>query len=218
GPVARREDDDLALLGRHDLAARLGARPLLDQQELAAGVVDGRAGEKAGELQGEDDVAVEVLVEAVVSTRLVVEEERRRLGLAAAAAEGEERGEIGRIARRRPERGLPAIRDRRERRVGVDAERLDERRQRRGEILVVADAELVARHVHAASEAPVVGVERDQLGALGGGEHRWRFGVAPLPERPLEGPPVERREPGPDVRGDAHATPYLTKPAARIAA
>src|SRR2546429_7075254 len=40
--------------------------------ELAAGVVDARAGEEAGELQGEDDVAVEVLVEAVVAPRLVV--------------------------------------------------------------------------------------------------------------------------------------------------
>src|SRR2546425_7953499 len=48
--------------------------PLLDQQELAAGVVDARAGEEAGELQGENDVAVEVLVEAVVAPRLVVEQ------------------------------------------------------------------------------------------------------------------------------------------------
>src|SRR3989454_1789882 len=94
GSVARREDDDLALLGRHGFAARLGARPLLDQQELAAGVVDARAGEEAGELQGEDDVAVEVLVEAVVAPRLVVEQERGRLGLAPAAAAGQGGGGV----------------------------------------------------------------------------------------------------------------------------
>src|SRR3989441_12929466 len=85
--------------------------PLVDQQELAAGVVDARAGEEAGELQGEDDVAVEVLVEAVVAPRLVVEQERGRLGLAPAAAAGQERGEVGRVARRRRQRGLPAVRD-----------------------------------------------------------------------------------------------------------
>src|SRR5439155_9782546 len=96
------------------------ARPLLDQQELAAGVVDARAGEEAGELEGEDDFAVEVLVEAVVAPRLVVEQERGRLGLAPAAAAGQVRGEVGRVTRRRSQRGLPAVRDRRVRRVGVD--------------------------------------------------------------------------------------------------
>ena len=39
-PVACGEDHEFALLGGDRLAARLGARPLLDEQEIAPGVVD----------------------------------------------------------------------------------------------------------------------------------------------------------------------------------
>src|SRR6185312_16365119 len=54
--VPGREDQDLALLGGDRLTARLRARPLLHQQELAALVVGGAPAQKAGELQGKDDV------------------------------------------------------------------------------------------------------------------------------------------------------------------
>src|SRR6185436_20702310 len=81
--VPGREDQDLALLGGDRLTARLGARPLLHQQELAALVV-GAPAQEAGELQGKDDVAVDVLVQAVVAAGLVVEQQRGRLRLSAA--------------------------------------------------------------------------------------------------------------------------------------
>src|SRR5256712_9723963 len=87
----------------------------------------------------------------------------------------------------------------------MDAQRLDERRQRRVEVLVVAHTELVTCHLRPPPEAAVVGVEGDQLGTLGGGEHGRRLRVAELPERLLDRRPVERREPGLDVRGDTHA-------------
>src|SRR5258706_8722460 len=41
-PVVDGEDHRLALDQRHELAARLRPRPLLDQQELAAGEIDAR--------------------------------------------------------------------------------------------------------------------------------------------------------------------------------
>src|SRR5438445_3461545 len=90
---------------------------------------------------------------------------------------------------------------------GAFSSRLRRRTLRRvvEDVLVVADAELVPRHVHAAPEEAVVGVERDQPGALGGREDGRRLGVAPLLERLLDRPPVERRKPGPDVLFDAHA-------------
>src|SRR5439155_19612522 len=55
-----------------------------------------------------------------------------------------------------------------------------------------------------APEGPVAAGGPDQLGALGGGNNGRRLGVAPLPERLLDRPPVERREPGPDVGSNAH--------------
>ena len=79
GTVRRGKDKDLALLPRDDLAPRLRPRPLLDEEELTALVVDIAAGEEAGQLQREGDRAVEVAVQAVVAAGLVTEEERRRL-------------------------------------------------------------------------------------------------------------------------------------------
>src|SRR5712691_10241721 len=45
--MARREDHHLALRGCDDLAARLRARPLLDEQELASVVVDAGPAQEA---------------------------------------------------------------------------------------------------------------------------------------------------------------------------
>src|SRR5262245_11129179 len=70
-PVARREDDDLTLLGGDGLAPRLGPRALLDQQEVAARVVDAPPAQEARDLQGKHDVAVDVLVQTVVAAALV---------------------------------------------------------------------------------------------------------------------------------------------------
>ena len=96
-PVACGEDHELALLGGDRLAARLGARPLLEEQEIAARVVHAAAREEARQLERKHDVAVEVLVEAVIASGLVVEQERRRLGLPAPPAERLERREVGRV-------------------------------------------------------------------------------------------------------------------------
>src|SRR5262249_50273753 len=56
GTVAGREDHHLALLGVEGLAPRLGARPLLDEQEIAALVVDATTTQERGDLQREGDV------------------------------------------------------------------------------------------------------------------------------------------------------------------
>src|SRR5713101_1664077 len=71
-PVAGSEDHQLALLRVDHLTARLGARSLLHEQELAASVVDPAPTQEAGELEREGHLAVEILVEAVVAARLVV--------------------------------------------------------------------------------------------------------------------------------------------------
>ena len=102
---------------RHDLALRLRARPLLDEQELAAGEVFARRAQQHRQLQREDQLAVEVLVQAVVVAGLVFEEQRRRPLLAGRVA----LREIGAERRREPpllvQPFAPAIGDRREMRV-----------------------------------------------------------------------------------------------------
>jgi hypothetical protein len=81
-----RKDHALALCQRHDLGARLHARPLLREHELPAGEVDLRPREQERELQREDMLAVDILMQAVVVARAVLQEERRRLGLSAGVA------------------------------------------------------------------------------------------------------------------------------------
>jgi hypothetical protein len=71
---------------RHDLAARLHARPLLDQQELAALEVAAGLAQQDRGLDREDEVAVEVAVQAVVVARPVAQQQRRRPLLAAGMA------------------------------------------------------------------------------------------------------------------------------------
>src|SRR5260370_16663380 len=71
-PVPRGEDHELALLGGDRPPSRLGARPLLAEQESTPRVIDAAAREEAGELEREDDVPVEILVQAVVAAGLVV--------------------------------------------------------------------------------------------------------------------------------------------------
>ena len=70
-------------LERHDLAARLHARPLLDQHELAAFEVPRRVAQQDRGLQREDQLAVEIAMQAVVVARLVAQQQRRRPLLAA---------------------------------------------------------------------------------------------------------------------------------------
>jgi hypothetical protein len=194
--VARREDDDLALLGGDCLGSRLGPRPLLDQQEVAARVIDAPPAQEARELQGKDDVAVDVLVQAVVAAALVAQQERRGLGLASPPADREQLVERRRVHERGlGERGLPPVRNRGERRIGMAAQRLDQGRQGPGEVSVLADTEPVARHVDRVAKPPVVSVEADQLGALGRAEHGRCFRVAPLPERALDLAPVQPGKP-----------------------
>src|SRR4051812_12506820 len=85
GPVMDGEDDGVALGERDHFGARLHARPLLGEYEFAAGEIAGRR-EQERDLDGEDEVAVEILMEAVVIAGTVLEQERGRLGLTGVVA------------------------------------------------------------------------------------------------------------------------------------
>src|SRR5207249_2476614 len=195
-PVAVREDDRLAALEDDDLGARLRARPLLDEQELAARVVRAAAGEHAGELEGKGERAVEVLMQAVVAAGRVAEEQRGGPRLPVSRTAREVRAQRGRKALRYYAHRLhPAVGDGCQVPVEMDAQRRDQRRQRRGEVLVLADAEAQARHVDAAPEAALVGPQADDGGALAGIEQHGCGRVAALVEAPRDRLPVETREP-----------------------
>src|SRR5262245_56775562 len=88
GPQGVREDDRLAEAETDRGAARLHARALLGEQELAARVLLALARQHDRDLEREGERAVDVLVEAVVVAGLVVEQERRGPRLPGGVAAG----------------------------------------------------------------------------------------------------------------------------------
>ncbi len=77
----------IPLAERYDFGAGLLAGTLFGEDKFAAGEVSRMQisswfGEQEGDLDGEDVLAVEVLVEAIIVAGLVLEEEWSRTGLA----------------------------------------------------------------------------------------------------------------------------------------
>src|SRR3954451_11526891 len=143
----RREDRERAALEPDHVRARLRARALLDEDELAALEVGPGAVEDGHRLQREGDVAVEVLVQRVVAALDVAQDQRRRAVLVGGVAALEERLEVRRVAGVLAQPPRPVVRQRGQRRVQGVARLVDERGQRRVEVLVLALAEAMASHV-----------------------------------------------------------------------
>ena len=85
-PVARGEDQALTLADDGRGGARLCARSLLDDDELAAGVIRPRSVEADHHLDREHQLAVQIAVQRVPVARSVAQQQRRRTGLARGVA------------------------------------------------------------------------------------------------------------------------------------
>src|SRR5688572_6514393 len=72
-PVVHGEHHSMALPQRHDFRPRLHAGTLLGHYEFAAGEVPLRFAEQDRELQRKDVLAVEILMQAVVVARTVLQ-------------------------------------------------------------------------------------------------------------------------------------------------
>ena len=82
GPLVNCEGHCIALAEWNDLRSRLHARALLREYEFAASKVPLRLGEEDRHLNGKNMLPVEILMEAVVVTGAVLEEQRSRPQLA----------------------------------------------------------------------------------------------------------------------------------------
>src|SRR6266404_8621858 len=81
GPLDRtfvdREEHRIALPERHHLGARLHARPLFGQDELAALEIAARLVQQDRHLEREGDIAVEILMQAIVPAGPITQDQRR---------------------------------------------------------------------------------------------------------------------------------------------
>ena len=81
GPLLDRNDRDRPLCEWYNRGPRLPSRPLLDQDQFAAVIIDERAIEQKNCLKGKMNFTVEILMQAVVVAGTVFEEQRGRAGL-----------------------------------------------------------------------------------------------------------------------------------------
>src|SRR3954471_9595966 len=213
GAVAGGEEEQLALVERDHVGARLLARALLDQHRLAAVEVLALAGEHGQRLERERDVAVEILVERVVAALVVAEDQRRGPELPCGMAGVEERAESLRETLVVPEVTGPPVRRFGQVRVEPLPKRCDGVGQRVVEVLVLALAEAVAGHVDGAAEGAVV-IKRLQVLALLRGQDRAGASEPVAVEgfvdlRPREGADVQhhplQRAPPPECESRAAA-------------
>ncbi len=189
--VARGEDHRLTPLDRRRGRAGLGPRPLLDHDELPAGVVDPRFLEPDHDLQREHEVAVQVAVECVPVAWPVAQHQRGGPRLTGVVATPDPLVEV--IGPRRVVAApcSPLPRDREE--VGPErgAEVLDDRRQRVREVAVLAPAVPVSGHVDGRPEPPALVVQVDEGGTLRRAEERSDHGNADVVEAGSGHRPVE---------------------------
>ena len=203
-PVAHGEDHAVALPEAHDLGARLHARPLLGQHELAAGKIPSGRGEQDRDLQRKPERAVDVLMQAIVVAGAIAQQERRRPRLAGGAALRAEGRVLGRIPGRDAHRPVPAVGDRGEPRIEVAAQLADGVGQRLGEIFVLAPAKTVARHHDGRAEPRIVGIERGDRPARLRRQELWRDRRAIGVEVAFDSPPIEPIDRGRFESGRRH--------------
>jgi hypothetical protein len=145
-PVVDSEDRRIALAQRQDFNAGLHARPLLGQDKLAALEITARGRKQNSKLEREGVCAIKILMEAVMIAGTILEEQRRRAGLAGRMATRQKVGMIIRKAGFQTHPCVPAIGDGREVRIERRAQFLYQRWQRIGEIAIFAAPEPVALH------------------------------------------------------------------------
>jgi hypothetical protein len=130
----------VALTKRNYLWPRLHARTLFGKYEFSAGKIPRRLRQKNGHLYGENVLAVKVLVQTIVITLAVLQEQGRWPRLTGIVASlNEFRVRLG-IADIDTHRDVPTIRNRGEPRIDSVAKLCDDFGQRIVEILVLASS------------------------------------------------------------------------------
>src|SRR6185369_2659303 len=151
-PVVHGKGDCIAPAERHDFDAALHARALLGQHELAAGEILLGYREQNSHLNREGEIAVEILMQAVEVAGPVLQQQRRRAGLAGGVTNLEILRVPRRIARGEIHPRVPRVGNSRQMRIERRAQLADEIWQRILEIAVFPLAETVARHMNLSAE------------------------------------------------------------------
>src|SRR6266699_1511713 len=146
-PVPGGEHQPVALRDQRRGAPRLGPRPLLDEQDLPAGVICPRVVEVDHDLQREYLVAVQVAVQGVPVAGLVAQQDRGGPGLPGPVTDLQPFVQGVRPLGGAAEPGVPVARDRQQPLVQRRPQRRHRLGERLGEVPVLAGPEPVPGHV-----------------------------------------------------------------------
>src|SRR5262249_19110058 len=97
--MVNREDYCVTLIGSEHFDAGLAARLLFRENKFAAFKISSMLAQKEGDLKREENLAVQILMQAVEVTGTVLEDQRRRASLARGVTLLGERRKVFRITR-----------------------------------------------------------------------------------------------------------------------
>src|SRR6516165_247807 len=154
--MTHREGDTLTLLQTHYLGPRLHPRALLDQNEFATGKIFARLRQEKRNLNGKDILSVDVLVQSIPVALNVVEQERRRSGLAGLMAAFQVFRMRIWIVHVDFHELIPTVGHQGQRRVQRLASLINDFRQRIRPVFVLSAAKAVASHDNRAAKDTVL--------------------------------------------------------------
>src|SRR5262249_12629316 len=144
GPVMYGEDDAVSLTQAHDPRSSLHAQPLLGHHKLASLEVSFGFGEKDRQLQRKDVLSVKILMQTVVVSRLILQQQWSWLRLSSFVTALNEVGMLLGKTHINSQRRIPPVCDRYEMRISRGSQFRDQLRQRISEVFVLTASEAMA--------------------------------------------------------------------------
>jgi hypothetical protein len=166
GPVMHSKSNGIPLCQRYHFRPRLHSRPLLGQYKFATGEIAAWFRQQDRDLQRKHVLAVDILMQAIVILSPVLQQQRRRPGLAGDMASLQKCLMALRITDVDAHGLVPAIGDIAKLRIERRSHFCDQWRKRIGKIFVLAASEAVTPHHHSTAEMSVVRIECCEPAAL----------------------------------------------------
>jgi hypothetical protein len=198
--------DRITLAKRNHLRPRLHARALFSQYKFPARKILFRLGQQDRYLYRKDVLAVEILMQAIVVTLPILQQQWRRPQLPGIMTSPDEVGVTFRVPDFIPHCGVPAIRSGREPLIEGYSQVCDDLGQRITEVLVFAAPKAMPRHHDAASKEAILWIELSQCLALVRRQDAFEQRAPSSVEILRDMFPVERFNSGQSIAGRNYAS------------
>ncbi len=185
------KNEAFALIKRNDMSSTLRPRPLLQQNRLSSRIIIIALVEHKQYLEWEIDIAVKVLMHAIVTTGLILQNKRRRAVLSGLMALVQKGAECIRVDCRFMEQLEPTIGRFGKLRVEAVAQLLQNGRYGRLIILIFPDPEAISRHINGFSVKLILIIVFHKLAACIRTQQARQLGKALFIQRLMQLKPIQ---------------------------